>query len=819
MAEETPLMRQYWSIKNAHADKILLFRMGDFYEMFFEDAVKAAPILGIALTSRNKKSADETPMCGVPYHSIATPINKLLASGLKVALCEQIEDPKVAKGIVKRAVTRVMTPGMVYDPETLEQTRSYFIACANQNSLACVDTSTGESLVWSHLSQDEIRELAQGLPIVEFLASDLEAMVYGGQAPVTLWKDLPKTPVPGLAEDHPLQSILSYVETSGLKISADVVRNFQSMTLQGTLELSSTTLKHLEIFQSSVGTSSGSLLASLDRTKTPMGARRLRQRLAFPMKNLSDINQELDRLENWIQKPSELKNIRSLLAQVGDLERRCLKIGLPTNNARDLLSLKEALFHGISSLKNAGFFEATFSDLELLTEKLDKTLREDPPLTIKQGFMIKSGVDPLLDEAILFSTEGQNMLAKFEEAQRNLSGISSLKVRYNQVFGYYIEITHTHKDKVPAHYLRKQTLANAERFTTEELIELERKIISAEVKRFDLELHLFEELRELVLKNTSKILTLARQISELDVLCGLSWLAIERNYVRPTLGKKPHIELRSCRHPVVEQTCPTTFIANDVVIEDGSTLLLTGPNMAGKSTLMRQVALLAIMAQAGSFVPAASAELPVFDRILTRIGANDSLSEGLSTFMVEMKETSEILNKATGTSLVLLDEIGRGTSTYDGMSLAQAILEHLLENVRAKVLFATHYHELTRLEADFPNLKNAHMAIRESGSEIQFLYSLRPGPALKSYGIQVAKLAQVPISVTKRAQEILEGLERSQIKVHQMSFWEVPPKETIESLDPILSEMQKIDLNQMTPVKALVKLEEWKNSLSVTKKN
>lgn len=830
MAEETPLMRQYWSLKNLHLDKILLFRMGDFYEMFFEDAVKAAPILGIALTSRNKKSADETPMCGVPHHSIGGPINKLLSHGLKVALCEQIEDPKLAKGIVKRAVTRVMTPGMVYDPDTLEQTRAYYIGCAGPGEFACVDTSTGEALVWSGLKTEELRDLVQTMPLVEILVSenqDFEALLqYPATAALTKWNQVPESLIAGLGDRHPLQYILSYIQSSGLQISGEIVRQFRRQTLRGSLELSATTLKHLEVFQSGSGPNGPTLFSGIDRTKTPMGARRLRHKLAFPMKSLPEIDRELSRVQAWHDRPVELKALRATLGTIGDIERRCLRIGLPTNNARDLLSLNQAMSAGLAALKQGGVSFPAGEKLEALSAKLTSTLREDPPLSTKQGFMIQNGVDPLLDEAIHFSTEGHNLLAQFEERQKELSGISSLKVRYNQVFGYYIEITHTHKDKVPAHYLRKQTLANAERFTTEELIELERKIISAEVKRFDLELHIFEELRGLVLKSVSAVLELGQCLADLDVVSSLAWLAVERNYVRPVLTDDPGIMLRSCRHPVVEQSRPTessgatTFIANDVDLGDGCMMLLTGPNMAGKSTLMRQVALIAIMAQIGSYVPAAAAQLPVFDRILTRIGANDSLAEGLSTFMVEMKETSEILNKATPHSLVLLDEIGRGTSTYDGMSLAQAILEHLLSKVKAKVLFATHYHELTRLAAEFPKLMNAHMAIRESKDSIQFLYSLRPGPALKSYGIQVARLAKLPETVTQRAQDILGSLERKQIQVKQLDLFSMPAEVSgaepeVEAKDhPIITEMLTVDLNQMTPVGALVKLEQWKIALS-----
>lgn len=810
MAEETPLMRQYWSIKNQHLDKILLFRMGDFYEMFFDDAVTAAPILGIALTSRNKKSADETPMCGVPHHSIGTPINKLLASGLKVALCEQVEDPKLAKGIVKRAVTRVMTPGMVYDPDTLDQTKPCFMAAFDEASVACVDTTTGQSLVWDNLSAVQVKDLIHHLPIAELVVTE-KSNEYSGLTQ-TVWTDSPETPIPELPLHHPLQRLFSYIVSSGLAVSADSIKAFQRQSLKGCLELTPVTLRHLEIFESSLRTDEGSLFKAINRTQTAMGARRLRHRLAFPLREKNEIEKRLDSVQTWMQRLTDLKQIRSLLSGVGDLERRILKIGLPTCNARDVLALQASV---ASAFQVSG--EDRFSELAELSEKIGRTLREDPPLSLRQGYLIQTGVDPDLDEAIKFSTQGQELLAAFEERQKSLSGISSLKVRYNQVFGYYIEVTNTHKEKVPSHFLRKQTLANAERYTTDELIELERKIISADVKRTELEFHLFDQLRKEILAKTRQILELASVVADIDVSTGLAWMAVERNYVRPVFNLDRALNLKNARHPVVEQGSKI-FVANDIRLEADETLLLTGPNMAGKSTLMRQVALISILAQAGSMVPAVQAELPIYDSILTRIGASDSLMEGLSTFMVEMTETSQILSKATGHSLILLDEIGRGTSTYDGLSLAQAILEHLAVKTKSHVLFATHYHELTKVSEKLPQVKNAHMSIRESRETgIQFLYSLKMGPALKSYGIQVARLAKLPVGVTDRATQILQSLERGQMRIEtktkeQMAFWD---QGLSHPIDPILQEMHDLDLNQMTPVAALVKLEKWKSSLKL----
>lgn len=810
----TPLMRQYWDIKSAHEDKVLLFRMGDFFEMFFEDATTAAPILGIALTSRNKKSADETPMCGVPYHSIAGPINKLLKSGLKVAICDQVEDPKTAKGIVKRAVTRILTPGMVYDPETLDQTVSNYLACLDEGTLACVETSTGEGFYFSDLSEAETKRLLNVLPIAEIVTLQ-EITDFGFQGLISRHENL-KTEIKA---PNAVQRLLSYVESLGGAESLQTLKPFEKRSLQKRLDLSATVLRHLEVFSTYKGDGTGSLFEAIDRTKTSAGARLLRQWLSFPLTDEKDILQRQSQVEKWSQDPGKLKKLREILGQMGDIERRLGKISQPQCNARDLLALSHSVEAGLSALSVSG--SENLKTLRELSAEIQNTIVEEPPLLVRQGHMIKKGFSPALDEWMTLTTDSQSLLAEMEAREKEKTGITSLKIRYNNVFGYYIEITHTHKDKVPAHYLRKQTLANAERYYTEELAELEKKVLSAQTKRAELEFEIFEALRKKCLSKASELLMLASSCSELDVISSLSWLSIERKYVKPQFGKK--LSLKASRHPVVEQTVKKQFVPNDIELSNQGCLLLTGPNMAGKSTLMRQVALTAILAQIGSFVPADSAELPIFDHLFTRIGASDQLSEGLSTFMVEMTETSEMLKKSSERSLLILDEIGRGTSTFDGMSLAQAILEYLLDHKKAMTLFATHYHELTSLDEKYKQLKNAHMTVLEKNGEIRFLHTLKMGPAQKSYGIQVARLAGLPAEITQRAQNLLKTLEKKQPATSQMSLLEFAeaPNEVSATVDhpeisTVLQDLKQYPVHHKTPIEAMTTIAKWQEALKLT---
>jgi DNA mismatch repair protein MutS len=821
----TPLMRQYWDIKSLHEDKILLFRMGDFFEMFFDDAVKAAPILGIALTQRNKKSADETPMCGVPHHSISGPINKLLRAGLKIAICDQVEDPKTAKGLVKRAVTRVLTPGMVYDPDTLEQTVSNYLACWSEGTLACADTSTGEGFYFENLNEGDVRRLLELLPIAEMILENEESATHGFSGLVSFFSQ----------SKNAVENLKAYIVSLGGEESLKTLKPFEARSLQKRLDLSSTVLRHLEIFGTYKGDGEGSFYQAVQRTQTSAGARLLRQWISFPLTEAEDIRLRQDQVERWTNDLPRLKKVREMLSKMGDIERRLGKIAQPQCNGRDLLALAQSVAAGLSALEVAGLdgealkkMQERFSRLRMLSAEIESTLVEEPPLPTRQGHLIRKFHSKELDELIELSTDSQSMLAKMETEERQKTGISSLKIRYNNVFGYYIEITNTHKEKVPANYLRKQTLANAERFYTDELVELEKKVLTAQTRRFEMEFEIFETLRQKCLAQSSDLLTLASLASELDVITSLAWLALERKYVRPEISRDGSLTLKASRHPVVEQTVKKTFVPNDILISAHGCLLLTGPNMAGKSTLMRQVALAAILHQMGSFVPAEVAVMPLFDHLFTRIGASDQLSEGLSTFMVEMTETAEMVAKSSRRSLLILDEIGRGTSTFDGMALAQSILEFVLTELGAMTLFATHYHELTSLEGHFPGLKNAHMTVSEKQGEIRFLHTLTSGPALKSYGIQVAKLAGLPAAITRRAQGLLQQMESKKTSAtSQLSLLELNQEreddvqgagsedlERLKSLEKMAKDLENFPVLKSTPLEAMNIIAKWQEALT-----
>lgn len=832
-------MKQYWDIKSVHQDKVLLFRMGDFFEMFFDDAVKAAPILGIALTQRNKKSQDETPMCGMPHHSIAGPINKLLAAGFKVAICDQLEDPKQAKGIVKRGVTRVLTPGMVYDSDTLDGTKPHYLVSLDRSSISFLDSTTGEAFFFRSQKTQDLLRFVHILPVAEIVISKNDEALLAGLEGILIsfHEELMEGQNDLLVNAAPESAarLLAYVQNLSGEEALKTLSPFVERDLEHRLEISGTTLRHLEVFSTYKGEGLGSLFHAINRTQTSAGSRLLRQWLSFPLRDLKAIENRLSSLEFWRNHVLELKRARQILGQMGDIERRLGKISQPQCNGRDLLALAGSVHAGISALEvyvQASGGQANFDSLRELAYRIERTLVEDPPLATKQGYLIRTGVSQELDELIQLSTNAQELVARMEAEEKEKTGISSLKIRYNNVFGYYIEVTNTHKDKVPSTYQRKQTLTNAERYCTDELIELERKVLSANTKRADLEFEFFEALRKEILTQCPGLLTLAHECSEMDVISSLAWLSLEEKYARPTFSENGLIRLKASRHPVVEQTVKKNFVANDIELNPHSCLLLTGPNMAGKSTLMRQVALNAIMAQMGSYVPCDEAVLPVFDAIFTRIGASDQLSEGLSTFMVEMTETSAMLKNATGQSLVILDEVGRGTSTFDGMCLAQAILEHLLSEVKALTFFATHYHELTSLDQSYSQITNAHMTVAEKNGEIRFLHTLVKGPALKSYGVQVAELAGLPATVTKRAKSLLREIESKKVKAtSQLSLLDEVHSEpevasSVENGDPefmkrqqaledLMQELQKYPLMQSSPLEAMNQIAKWKALVEV----
>lgn len=826
----TPLMQQFWEIKNQHLDKVLFFRMGDFFEMFGPDAELAAPILNIALTQRNKKSGDNTKMCGMPHHSIAAPIAKLLQAGHKVAICDQVEDPKLAKGLVKRQVTRILSPGMVYDPDTLDQLSANYLCAYDDETVAFLETSTGEAFYY-RVAPGARRERILTLlaPTEMVLAPDqkrtwLETHPQNATHISIFDGSSEKSTGPESA-----QRLLAYALMMQGQELLQTLTPFEERRLQAQMELSQAVVRHLELFETYKGDKKGSLYFAINRTQTSAGARLLKDWIRFPLTDVQQIESRLSEVEAWVKKPEALKTLRSILSQMGDVERRLGKVSHPGCNARDLLALAQSLDVGLQS---QNFFDPEFVEESLtemaqkLSEKILRTIVDEPGVSVREGGMIRPGVSPLLDEYMTLTQDAQDLLLALEAREKQATGIGSLKVRYNNVFGFYIEITKTHAEKVPKHYMRKQTLANAERFTTPELQELEDKVLSAKAKRADLEFAIFSDLKTEILAATRDLLYLSRKWSEMDVYSSLAWLALENQYRRPQFSKDQSLNIKGSRHPVVEQEMTVQFVPNDIVLKKSECLLLTGPNMAGKSTLMRQVALAAILAQMGSFVPAQSAVLPVFDRVFTRIGASDHLAEGLSTFMVEMKETAEMLKEATENSLVILDEVGRGTSTYDGMSLAQAILEFLLEKKRALTFFATHYHEITKLELRYSQVHNAHMSIYENKGQISFLHTLKPGPANKSYGIQVAQLAGLPASVTQRAKKLLEGLEGlngggslqlNLLDAQQHAFQEsaseglAPVSPEIEQL---IEKIRSLSLQKTTPLDALNLLAQWQNELS-----
>jgi DNA mismatch repair protein MutS len=805
----TPMMKQYWEIKSQHTDKILFFRMGDFYELFFEDATIAAPILGITLTSRNKKSEEETPMCGVPHFSIAGHINKLLSLGLKVALCDQVEDPKAAKGIVKRAVTRVLTPGMVFDVDSLDQSRPYYLASFDNSKIALLDLTTGEAFYLSKPdSTTKTLSLIQKFPVVEIVLQINQNEI---EIPAGITKSIHTSQSTDACE-----FLLEYVRLNNSSQDLSFVQSFTEKKLEARLLLSSTTQRHLELFCNSKNELKGSLLSRVDQCRTSAGSRKIREWLQFPLVGLKEIEARLDQVENFRSDQYLLKKLREHLAKLGDLERRLSRISQSSGHARDLQSLAEGVLIAVSALEMSG---VDFDKKEILRAWADKVLGslvDEPPLILKAGGLIKKGVNSVLDELTLISTNAHQILSDMETREKNQTGINSLKIRYNNVFGYYIEVTHTHKDKVPAHYKRKQTLTTAERYYTEELLELEKKILSADVKKSELEYEIFSDLKVESLKLSSPISTLAQKTAELDAYLGLAWLSLEGDFVRPQFNKDQLLDLKSSRHPVVEKTV-SRFVANDIELKNQQCLLLTGPNMAGKSTLMRQVALISIMAQMGSFVPASSAHLPIYTQIFTRIGAQDQLSDGLSTFMVEMTETSELLKNADQNSLVILDEIGRGTSTYDGLSLAEAILEYLVNKKISQVFFATHYHEITELSDKYSNLINAHMSVVETSSKIEFLHSLVLKPAGKSYGIQVAKLAGLPDEVIKLAFQNLKKRGNPAVSPQQQlsldSFAQSELDPTSEALKKIAFEIRDHRLLEKSPLESLQALQKWQSEI------
>ncbi|NOY12185.1 MAG: DNA mismatch repair protein MutS, partial [Deltaproteobacteria bacterium] len=868
MPSATPLMRQYLEIKACYQDAVLFFRLGDFYEMFMEDAVLASRVLGITLTSRNKGDEDAVPLCGIPYHSSQGYIAKLVANGHKVAICEQVEDPKTAKGIVKREVVRVVTPGLVTDTDTLEpKENNYLLAIAvdeDSYGISHVDITTGEfrvtqvdgiEQVESELGSLRPRELLfadseSGAQLQEKLSAVIDGMMvnllpdwvfetdYAAEQLCTFFG------VSGLqsfgCQDIPVaqqaaSAVLYYLQQTQ-KDELRHIRPLQTYHTRHFMVLDDATRRNLELTATlQEGKKRGSLLGVLDRTVTAMGGRTLRHWIHYPLIDQEQILQRQNAVAELVDESLVRIEIIEALDGVYDLERLNSKIAMASANAKDLAALRASIgrlprIDDLLSPFQSDYLQQLRNQLDLLPdllELLDRAIVDDPPFVLRDGGLIRDGYNAELDELRTVSREGKGGIAGLEKEERERTGIPSLKVKYNKVFGYFIEITNRNLDRIPEDYQRKQTLSNAERFITPKLKVYEARVLGAEERLVELEYDLFQQVRLLTSAEGRRIQQSADALAVLDSLLALADLAHDRNYNRPEIDDSGIIKIEAGRHPVVEgMALKEAFVPNDVELdnEKNQLLIITGPNMAGKSTFMRQVALITLMAQIGSFVPAEKARIGVVDRIFTRVGASDNLAKGESTFMVEMNETANILRHATARSLLILDEIGRGTSTFDGVSIAWAVAEYLHDNreVAAKTLFATHYHELTDLALTRERIKNYNIAVKEWNDQIIFLRKIVSGGASRSYGIQVGRLAGLPDVVIRRAKEILHNLEagefgrsgeprlgesRNQPKKQpssQLSLFNVDPDSIIRT------HLEAADLSSMTPLEAMNLLSELK---------
>ncbi len=851
----TPAMRQYLEIKRQYPDAILFFRMGDFYEMFFEDAEIGSKVLEIALTSRQKDTPNPIPMCGIPYHALSSYLPKLVEHGYKVAICEQVEDPKQAKGIVKREVVQIVTPGMILDPEYLEATKGNYVAAftnwAGRYGLAYLEISTGEFKATETLLVEELRDEVSKIEPKELLM-DKGLILQFDFKNLSIKTDYP---LPDLAKAEEILkrqfevkdlNLLGLSDWPAATIAAAWLLDYAASAQKSVLRhvdqihtysigqymlLDPITITHLEIFKRWHGQKEGTLWSVLNKTLTPMGGRLLREMLLRPLKDAKVIKDRLNFVDVLVKKGLLRTEIRRLLKEIGDIERINSRIALGRANARDLINLKQSL-RPVPEIKNLllsskiSILEQRAKDMDPLTDVydlIDQAIIEEPPLSLKEGGIIKPEYNPILNDLIKKSSEAKRWIAELQSKERERTGISNLKVGYNKVFGYYIEVSKAQLSKVPSEYIRKQTLVNAERFITPALKEYESLILGAEEKRNALEYEIFLEIRNKIALSSNRLLTLAKELAWIDVMSSLAQVAVENRYVRPEITENDEIFIKDGRHPVIEKTIKDVpFVPNDIRLDERQKILIiTGPNMAGKSTIIRQVALIVLMAQIGSFVSAKQARIGITDRIFTRVGASDALPEGRSTFMVEMEETARILRQVTPNSLVILDEIGRGTSTFDGMSIAWAVVEYLHDIYEngVKTLFATHYHELTELSQLKHRVRNYNIAIREWEGKIIFLHKLVPGGANKSYGIEVAKLAGLPQAVIKRAKQILNSLENSEVRrlatqrenvsCYQMSLFE--PKDL--SHQQIIKKIKAIDVNRITPLEALNLLHKLKKML------
>jgi DNA mismatch repair protein MutS len=853
MSELTPLMKQYFSIKEKYGDAIVLFRCGDFYEMFGEDAEKASKILQIALTTREKSRDNPIPMCGVPFFAAETYIAKLIKAGQKVAVCEQMEDPKEAKGIVERDVVRVITPG-THAPENPKE-NTYIISVfpyGERHGITAADISTGEFVVYEtgeHIEDEvgrfEPKEVLLPVSIKEnihyqealsgFYLTGVEDWFFDySEAYRTLLGHFRVSSLEGYgcegftAAISSAGALISYLENT----QKDLIRFKKITTLKqsANMFLDAATQRNLELVHNlRDGSREGTLLEVLDETLTPMGGRFLRSSLLRPLTDAGEITARHGAVEYLVGDFELLEELRTLMRKVQDLERLASRVSGGTANARDLVAIKNSL-NSLPKIKKAlsgskqyslKELSAEIAEFTLLRELIEKSIVDSPPPGIKDGGIIKDRFNAEIDSLREISIKGKHFIAEMEQREKKRTGISSLKIGYNRIFGYFIEVTKTNLDSVPEDYTRKQTLVGSERFITAELKEYESKVIGSEDRLKNLEYEVFRSVLESVKEESEGLMTAANAVASVDFLASLSVVAKRYNYVRPSLADTPLIDVVDGRHPVLERVLSDErFVPNSTYADTGDSMLhiITGPNMAGKSTYMRQVALIVLMAQMGSFVPAASAVVGISDRIFTRIGASDFLSKGQSTFMVEMIEAANIMNNATSNSLIILDEVGRGTSTFDGISIAWAIAEHIVNVIKARTLFATHYNELTELALALEGVKNYNVSVREWGDEIIFLRKIEEGPGDKSYGIQVARLAGIPQSIIKRSKEVLHNLENEELnETGNPKLASGKGKKKREQLDlfsstneSIVQDIMNIDTERLSPEAALAKIIELK---------